>query len=313
LALIELSKIDKILVAFGPTLVELVSPITKRIHSSYLIAATASGRASCSKPNIQQAPRDKSFRALFKAAEGYVLVGGDYSSMEMRAVAHIFRDRRMTEALMNGEDLHRLTAAAIAGKRPEDVTDEERQSAKPINFGSAYGMGANGLVASAWDHYGIAISLAEARQWLAAFEKAYPDFILGRRRHATLCEMRGVIMIGKDAAKGVGRAYPLSRLPAGKNVYTRACNLPIQGICADCSMLALTAIDRLLFEEGIDGGPVAWLHDEIILEVPAGDAERAAELLKRAMIEAFEETFPGAPLLKLVEARIGPDWASVKG
>ena len=78
-------------------------------------------------------------------------------------------------------------------------------------------------------------------------------------------------------------------------------------------MLALTAIDRILFEQGIDGGPVAWLHDEIILEVKIADAERAAELLKQAMIDAFAETFPGAPLNKLVEARIGPDWAAVKG
>jgi DNA polymerase I-like protein with 3'-5' exonuclease and polymerase domains len=78
-------------------------------------------------------------------------------------------------------------------------------------------------------------------------------------------------------------------------------------------MLALAGIDRLLFEHGIDGGPVAWLHDEIIVEVREADAAHAAELLKRAMIEAFAETFPGAPLAKLVEARIGPDWASIKG
>ena len=130
LALVELSKIDKILIAFGPTLAELVSPVTGRIHASYLIAATASGRAACSKPNLQQAPRDKAFRALFKAAEGYLLVGADYASMELRATAHISRDHRMTEAFGNGEDLHRLTAAAIAGKRPEEVTDEERMLAR---------------------------------------------------------------------------------------------------------------------------------------------------------------------------------------
>jgi DNA polymerase-1 len=89
LALVELSKIDKILTAFGPTLAALVSPVTGRIHANYLIAATASGRAACSRPNLQQAPRDKAFRALFKAVEGYVLVGADYASMELRAAAHI--------------------------------------------------------------------------------------------------------------------------------------------------------------------------------------------------------------------------------
>jgi DNA polymerase-1 len=312
-ALVELSRIDKILSAFGPTLAELVSPVTGRIHASYLIAATASGRAACSKPNLQQAPRDKAFRALFKAAEGCVLVGADYSSMELRAVAHISNERRMTEAFENGEDLHRLTASVIARKPVEEVTDEERRAAKPVNFGAVYGMGAPGLIATAWDEYGIAISHAEAAEWLNAFEKAYPDFIRWRRQHTVLCEMRKCIVIGRDAARGIGRHYPLERLPEGKNVYTRACNLPVQGVCADCSMLALTAIDRRLFEEEIDGGPVAWLHDEIILEVPEQDAGRAAELLKRAMVEAFAETFPGAPLANLVEARIGADWAAVKG
>jgi DNA polymerase-1 len=241
------------------------------------------------------------------------LVGADYSSMELRATAHITGDRRMTEVFRNGEDLHRVTAAAISGKKIEDVTDEERRAAKPVNFGAVYGMGANGLIAAAWDEYGIVISNAEATEWLKAFLRWFPDVERWRRLHTVRCETQGRIVIGKDAARGIGRFYPLSRLPPGKNVYTRACNLPIQGVCADCSMLALAAIDRLLFEEGIDGGPVAWLHDEIILEVREADAERAAELLKRAMIEAFAETFPGAPLNKLVEARIGPDWASVKG
>jgi DNA polymerase-1 len=313
LALVELSKIDKTLSAFGVTLAALVSPVTGRVHADYLIAATASGRAACARPNLQQAPRDKAFRALFKAEEGYLLVGADYSSMELRATAYITKDRRMTEVFENGEDLHRVTAADFSCKPVEDVTDEERRHAKVINFGSVYGMGSNGLVAAAWDEYGLVLTNAEANERLQAFVRSFPGVDRWRRQHTTRCEIQGRIVIGKDAVRGIGRVYPLSRLPPGKNVYTRACNLPIQGVCADCSMLALTAIDRLLYEHGIDGGPVAWLHDEIILEVPKAYAERSAELLKQAMIDAFAETFPGAPLLNLVEARIGADWAAVKG
>jgi DNA polymerase-1 len=311
-ALMKLSRIDKTLTAFGPTLAALVSPVTGRIHADYLIGATASGRAACSKPNLQQTPRDKAFRALFKAADGMRLVWADYSSMELRAAAHISQDRRMTEAFLHGEDLHRLTASAISGKRPEDC-DEERLAAKPVNFGAAYGMGPNGLIATAWDRFDIVIGEAEAREWLEAFARSYPDFMCWRRMHATQCEIEGRIVIGAAASRGVGRFYPLSRLPEGKNVYTRACNLPVQGICADCSMLALTAIDRLLFEHGIDGGPVAWLHDEIIIEIKETDAERAAKLLEQAMTEAFAETFPGAPLNGLVEPRIIGNWGEAKG
>jgi DNA polymerase I-like protein with 3'-5' exonuclease and polymerase domains len=132
--------------------------------------------------------------------------------------------------------------------------------------------------------------------------------------HFKRCEHEGRIVIGREAKRGIGRLYPLSRLPPGaKNGYTRCCNFPVQGACSDASMLALTAIDQALFDEGIDGGPVLWLHDEIILEVSEHDAGRAKALLERAMIDAFIETFPGAPHDGLVEARIGNNWSEVKG
>lgn len=236
--------------AFGASLTELVSPITGRIHADYRVAATASGRATCSHPNLQQAPRDKEFRALFKASTGCKFVGADFSSMELRAAAHISGDRAMTAAFAQGLDLHKITASRIFGKKPEDVAKEERQAAKPVNFGAVYGIGANGLVATAWDEYSVVLSLSEAGAWLDAFAKSYRDFIRWRSRHAAKCEREGRIVIGKDAKRGIGRFYPLSRLPAGKNVYTRACNLPVQGACADASMLALEAIDRLLLERG---------------------------------------------------------------
>ena len=121
-----------------------------------------------------------------------------------------------------------------------------------------------------------------------------------------------MIVIGRDAASGIGRFFPLSRLAEGKSAYTRACNLPVQGACADAAMLALVAVDRLLFEEGIEGGPVAWLHDEIVIEVPEADARRASDLLARAMTDAFAETFPGAPLNGLVAPKSGLNWGAAK-
>jgi DNA polymerase-1 len=313
MTLVELSKIDKMLSAFGPTLTALVNPVTGRIHSDYRIAATSSGRATCSRPNLQQAPRDKAFRSLFKAEPGNLLVAADYASMELRAAAHISGDRRMTEAFRNGGDLHRITAGRVCGKKPEDVTSDERWAAKAVNFGSVYGIGSAMLVVAAWDGYGLVISEAEARQWLDVFAQSYPEFIEWRREHTRRCEDAGRIVIGKGAALGAGRFYPLSRLPSGASAYTRACNLPVQGACADSSMLALDAIDRALFEAEIDGGLVAWLHDELVLEVKAGDADRAAAMLQRAMLDAFAETFPGAPLDGLVGAHVGADWASAKG
>jgi DNA polymerase-1 len=311
-ALVKLAAIDKLLSAFGPTLSAVVSSVTGRIHANYRVAATASGRATCSKPNLQQMPRDKRFRALFKPEPGNVLIVADYASMELRAAAHISDDCAMTAAFEKGLDLHRITAARMLGKTPEEVTAEERDAAKPVNFGACYGLGVKGLVRSAWDRYSIVLTDDEADLWLRAFKDAYPQLTRWRREHAWKCEDAQRVVIGKDAPRGRGRFFPKSRLKPGKSYYTRACNLPVQGSCADASMLALAAVDNALFDAEIDGGPIAWLHDEIVLEVPIEDAERAAALLKQAMVTAFAETFPGAPLRDLVEPRVGLGWGEAK-
>ena len=120
------------------------------------------------------------------------------------------------------------------------------------------------------------------------------------------------ILIGKDAAQGFGRVFPFSRLKPGNNGYTVSCNMNIQGSCADASMLALAYIDDRLFDADIDGGLVAWLHDEFIVEVREDQAERAAEIVKHSMIDGFAETFPGAPLNGLVEPHIGSNWGEAK-
>jgi DNA polymerase-1 len=311
-ALVRLSLIDKLLTSFGTTFAAQVSPITGRIHARYRVAGAASGRASCSGPNLQQVPRDPRFRALFKPEPGNVLIVADYSSMELRAAAHISGDVAMSAVFEKGLDLHCITAAQMIGKAPEEVTAEERHAAKPVNFGACYCIGARSLMKNAWEDYGIVITEHEATRWLRAFTEAYTQFARWRREHARRCEERRVIVIGRDAAQGVGRLWPLSRLSNGKSAYTCSCNYPVQGACADASMLALAAVDRLLFEQSIDGGPVAWLHDEIVMEVAAEDADRAATLLRQAMIEAFGETFRGAPLRGLVEPHIGLSWGEAK-
>jgi DNA polymerase I len=249
------------------------------------------------------------FRALFIPEPGCVVVLADYASMELRAAAYISGDCAMTSAFEQGLNLHRLTAAQMTGKAPEEVTDEERSGAKAVNFGAAYGIGAAALVQSAWDSYELVLDVYQAKRWLAAFAQSFPTFARWRAENYERCSAARRIVIGRDAAQGVGRVFPFSRLPPGNNGYTRCCNLPVQGACADASMLALAYVDDRLFDAGIDGGPVAWLHDEIVLEVREDQANRAAEILNQSMIDGFAETFPGAPLNGLVEPHIGQNWA----
>ena len=310
MALVKLTRIAKLTETFGPRLALLASEETGRIHAHYRIAGAASGRATCSGPNVQQIPKDARFRARFKPEPGHVFVVADYSSMELRAAAHISGDVAMREAFENGLDLHKITAARMTGKALDDVTAEERKGAKAVNFGAIYGQGADGLVKSAWANFDIDLSLAEARAWQDAFTAAYPQLVRWRRLHHERCEECGYIVIGRDAAAGNGRIWPKSRLGRDDSYYTRCCNLPIQGACADASMLALAYVDDRLFDAGIDGGPVAWLHDEIVLEVRDDRAGQAAEILKQAMIDGFIETFPGAPIDGLVEPHAATSWAA---
>jgi DNA polymerase-1 len=312
LALVKLSRLDKLLSSFGPTLTALVSPVTGRIHAHYRVAGTASGRASCAGPNLQQIPRDGHFRALFVPEPGHVLVVADYSSMELRAAAYRSRDAAFERAFDRGLDFHKITASRMTGKDAAAVTEEERKGAKAVNFGAIYGQGAAGLAQAAWAQWGLVLDQSEAAAWLRAFADSYLGFAQWRRDHYQRCDARHFIVIGKDADRGIGRIFPKSRVPEGKSFYTRCCNLPIQGACADASMLALAYVDDRLFDAGIEGGPVAWLHDEIVLEVRADQAEQAARILKQAMIDGFAEIFPGAPLNGLVDPHIGLNWGEAK-
>ncbi len=319
-ALVDIGRIEKQLSTYGARLAAQISPTTGRIHASYRVGGAISGRSTCSKPNMQNIPDAQpveglpSFRTLFVARAGYVFVAADWSSMEMRAAAYVAVDETMTRVFERGEDLHALTARTMLGldeagwlSLPKDERKQHRKHAKPVNFGRLYGQGAKGLVASAREQYGLIIDLTMAKESIGAFEAAYPDFARWCRAFARACERSGRIPIGREG----GRIHEIHWNAEGYR-YTQCLNLPIQGACADAFMLALAMIDAALFEAGIEGGPVAAPHDEIVLEVPQADAARAADLLREAMTAAFAATFPGAPLRDLVAVKIGRSWAETK-
>ncbi len=319
-ALVDIGRIEKQLSTYGERLAAQISPVTGRIHASYRVGGAISGRSTCSKPNMQNTPDMQpvtglpSFRTLFVARTGYRFVAADWSSMEMRAAAHVAADETMMRAFERGEDLHALTARTMRGldeagwlDLPEEERKQHRKHAKPVNFGRLYGQGARGLVASAWAQYGVILDLATAKEWIRAFEETYFGYARWCKYFARACRRSGRIPIGREG----GRVHEIHWNPDGFR-YTQCLNLPIQGACADAFMLALATIDAALFEAGIEGGPVAAPHDEIVLEVPQADAARAAVLLKEAMTSAFAATFPGAPLRDLVAVKIGRSWAETK-
>jgi DNA polymerase-1 len=307
-SLLDIKRLEKLLSTFGIGLRKFVSPVTGRIHSSYNVAGTKSGRWSCSKPNLQQAPGGRlapGFRSIFRAPVGRVLIGADYSQMELRAAAEVSGDRDLREIYVQNLDLHAITAALMANVPPDEITKEQRSRAKPVNFGSIYGMGAEGLAQTAWTSYRLVMSVPDADQALRSFFRKFPTLKRWMSRHANKCKRNKFITIGS------GRVVENSWEKGGIR-YTQSCNLPIQGICADVMMRAVAGVHSRLHEANLDAVLVAQIHDEIILEADSGIAEKAKSFLIDEMEKAFSTTFPDAPSENLVTASIGRTWADLK-
>jgi DNA polymerase I-like protein with 3'-5' exonuclease and polymerase domains len=280
---------EKRVSAYGPAWLEHESG--GRIFAKWNQLGTDSGRSSCSRPNLQQVPRDPRYRRCFAAPPGRMLVKADYSQLQLRIAAKVANEKKMLAAYAAGQDLHTLTARSLTGKG--EVTKAERQIAKAVNFGLIFGLGAEGLRKQAKKDYGIDLTLEEARRYRAAFFSAYPGL---QRWHR---------MAGADTVKEC-------RTPAGRRCllnaqtrFTYRLNTPLQGAEADGAKRAMA----LLWErrEGVPGAvPVLFCHDEIVVECDEAQAEAVAAWLKKAMLDGM------APLVKPVrvevEATVGRTW-----
>jgi DNA polymerase-1 len=347
-ALLDIEAMNKLLSTYGTELVNKISKVTGRVHASYNISAAKTGRFSSSHPNVQQLPTKKkapNFRRCIAAPPGRVVIAGDFNMMELRAAAEVSNDAVMRTDFARGIDLHTQTAALMLGIAYDDVDDDARNRAKPVNFSIIYGAGTNGIVKAAWNNYGINLPWEEAETARQAFLSRYATYATWMGTHHAIATHRGIIEIGR-----LGRVIEatwetpsvtngtLRRLPEldddddywiadeadtnffGSNYgwaqdrlkYTLCCNAPIQGACADASMLALLKVDAALREAGIDGGPILFVHDEIVVESLQKDAEQAEQILKICMEAGFIEIFPDAPRNKLVSTKIGANWGEAK-
>lgn len=280
-----------------------IHPLTGRIHADFQIAGTRGGRFRCRNPNVQNPPRDSAFRSLFKAPEGYQLVVADYSQVELRIAAILANDKVMLDAYARGDDLHRKTAATVAGIAEAEVSKPQRQLAKACNFGLIYGMGARGLAAYASSSYGVNMALEQAEQARRAFFATYSGIALWHAK----TKVRG----SRDATVRTvgGLVRDFSREPRGWQ-FTEALNTPVQGSGAECLLETLIRLPAAL--AGLDAKLIHHVHDEVILEVADRDVEAAKIALAEAMTEGFKALFPDADMPGLVEAHAGPDWASAK-
>jgi len=273
-----------------------------RIHTRFHQTVTATGRLSSSDPNLQNIPvrseLGREVRRAFVAEPGWSLVAADYSQIELRVLAHMSGDENLIAAFRRGEDIHRATAAAILGKRPEEITAAERRAAKTVNFGLIYGMGAYSLARD------LTVDVAEAQAFIDAYferfpgVKAYMDGLRETaRREGTVTTLFGRVR------RIANLDHPSANVRAAAE--RMAINAPIQGTAADLIKLAMIELDRRLDESG--ARLLLQVHDELVLEAPAGDEQRTAELVREVMEHVAELTVP-----LVVDVGWGRSWYEAK-
>jgi DNA polymerase-1 len=261
-----------------------------RVYASWKqLGASSSGRMSCSKPNLQQLPRDPRYRRCFTAPPGRVLVKADYSQIELRIAAKIANEKRMLTAYQKGEDIHTLTARALLNKT--EVTKADRQLAKAVNFGLLYGMGTEGLRAYALSNYNVSLTLEEAIAHRNTFFRTYPGL---RKWHRSQ---------PKDTA--IDTRTLAGRLRCAVKRFTEKLNTPVQGTGADGLKRALA----LLWERrAVCPGafPVLFVHDEIVVECDEEQADTAAGWLRQCMLDGMAPLIEPVPVE--VEVTVGRTW-----
>ncbi|MFA9262474.1 MAG: DNA polymerase I [Undibacterium sp.] len=275
-----------------------------RLHTTFRQDIASTGRLSSADPNLQNIPIRTEWGARirdgFVAAPGKKLVGADYSQIELRIAAHISGDENMTRAFVEGEDIHRATAALVHGLKPEAVSDSLRREAKALNFGIIYGMGAFGL-AQATDmdqkkagqfikdylakFSGVAKYMDRMRK--QAHDRGYVETALGRRR--TLPEIQST---NQALVRGAERM---------------AINMPIQGLAADIMKLAMIAAQDLIKEKYSESAELLLqIHDELIAEVDENVAEAFSQDLKQVMEGVYQLSVP-----LVVSVEIGNNWGEI--
>jgi DNA polymerase-1 len=275
------------------------------VHTVFKQTETRTGRISSAEPNLQNIPvrteRGSRLRAFFNAQEGHVLVDADYSQIELRVLAHLSGDEAMIEAFRSNGDIHTQTAAQVFDLPESFVTPQMRTAAKAVNFGLVYGISAYSLSQD------IGVSVADADRYMKAYFHTYS----GVARY-----MDDVVARAKAdgyVTTMFGRRRPLPELTA-QNRVTRsfgervARNTPIQGSAADIIKLAMVRVYERLKEEKLASRLILQVHDELIVEAPLEEAERAAAIVTEEMEHAVTLRVP-----LLASAKTGKNWLEAKG
>ena len=295
--LLEYRTMQKALTSYGQNMIEFINPKTGRLHADFRQIGAPTGRFACTNPNIQQVPHAAEYRRCFM---GYPaarrLVIADYSQIELRILAEFSGDEAFTNAFKSGADLHKVTAAQVFGVSADQVTKEQRDFAKRLNFGVVYGIGAQRFSIMT----GVGVSDAEdiLRRYFSTYKKL--DAYLRDSANRAVDE--------KQARTGSGRLVKFNYDPSDRQQVSmtqrNGKNAPIQGTSADILKRALRLLSDELRETSAQ--IVNIIHDEIVVEVDDDEAEDVAQRVEHAMVAAGEEYLQTVPVK--VESQVACEW-----
>lgn len=298
--IMQYRSLSKLKSTYTDKLPEQINPRTGRIHTSYHQAVAATGRLSSSDPNLQNIPirtaEGRRIRQAFVAPKGYKLLAADYSQIELRIMAHLAKDEGLLDAFRHDRDVHRATAAEVFGVELDQVSNDQRRSAKAINFGLIYGMSAFGLAKQ------IGVDRKQSQAYIDRYFARYPGVLAYMERTREQAAAQGFV------ETLFGRRLYLPEIHSKnqamrKGAERTAINAPMQGTAADIMKRAMVAVDAWLQESGLDARVILQVHDELVLEVHEDLVDTVRDAIRPLMSDAAELDVP-----LVVEVGVGDNW-----
>ena len=278
--LLDWRQLAKLKSTYTDALIEQINPKTGRVHTSFALAATSTGRFSSTDPNLQNIPvrteEGRKIRRAFVAEPGNLLLSADYSQIELRLAAHVADIDALKKAFRDGLDIHAMTASEVFGVPIEGMDPMIRRSAKAINFGIIYGISAFGLAAQ------LSIPQGEAAAYIKAYFARFPEIRDYMERTKAFCRDHGYVetLFGRRChMPGIKDSNPARRAFSER----AAINAPLQGTAADIIRRAMSRLPARLAAEGLKAVMLLQVHDELVFEVPEAEVTQAAAVIKSVM------------------------------
>jgi DNA polymerase-1 len=298
--ILEYRSLSKLKSTYTDKLPGQVHPGSGRVHTSYHQAVAATGRLSSSDPNLQnipiRTPEGRRIRQAFVADAGNEILAADYSQIELRIMAHLSGDAGLVEAFARGEDIHRATAAEVFATSPDQVTADQRRSAKAINFGLIYGMSAFGLAKQ------LGINRGQAQDYVDLYFERYPGVKTYMETTREVAREQGYVetLFGRRLYLPDINARNAQRRQAAERT---AINAPMQGTAADIIKKAMLIVDVWIKTEAKDVKMIMQVHDELVFEVPLTKSQILGDAVRKIMESAAELSVP-----LLVDVGTGANW-----